>query len=356
MTDDTPMHPSNTNALRLRRLWRHASVVLALVLIVIILRSISFQEIVEALQSMQMGYLFLAYSLNVGVVALMAYRWWLLYTIVDAHPTYFYLLKVSFVGVFFNNVLPSTIGGDVYRALHMARPKDGRAQLSRSFATVFLDRLIGLLGLLLIGVLAFFMQDTVAIPGGARLWIPVTLGLFVLAAYLSMRRGFYDLVARLFFWLPPRFRSRIVSVIYKIRDHITLYADHKGLLLRALGVSIAQRAIWLWGCYLVGLSLDLRVSPLAFFAALPVIEVIRLMPLTVQGIGVREGLFVLFFGAAGVTSSKATLLAALIYTLLSLNGLVGGAIYLRDMRRTTESHRDRAERLSLHPEERPRYR
>ena len=80
------------------------------------------------------------------------------------------------------------------------------------------------------------------------------------------------------------------------------------------------------------------------------------MPLTVQGIGVREGLFVLFFGAVGVTSSKATLLAALIYTLLSLNGLVGGAIYLRDMRRTTEGQRARAERLSLLPGKRPRYR
>ncbi len=59
------------------------------------------------------------------------------------------------------------------------------------------------------------------------------------------------------------------------------------------------------------------------------------MPFTVQGIGVREGLFILFFGAVGVTSSKAALLAALIYTLLSLNGLVGGAIYLWDIRRTT---------------------
>jgi len=53
-----------------------------------------------------------------------------------------------------------------------------------------------------------------------------------------------------------------------------------------------------------------------------------MIPLTFQGIGVREGLFVLFFGYYGVSSSDAVLMAVIIYALLNINGLVGGLLYL----------------------------
>jgi hypothetical protein len=74
---------------------------------------------------------------------------------------------------------------------------------------------------------------------------------------------------------------------------------------------------------------------------LPIIEIVRLIPLTVQGIGVREGLFIALFGALGVTNSEAALLATLIYMLLSLNGLIGGAIYIWDRRHTVTTDRDK---------------
>ncbi len=315
-----------------KRLWNYVSLLLAVALIAIILRSISLAEIRDALQVMNVSYLLLAYSLNVIMVTLLALRWWILYGVDDNRPAYRYLLKVSFVGVFFNNLLPGTFGGDIYRTLHMARQEDGETRLSRSLAVILLDRLTGLLGMVLIGATAVLLNDVIDLPGHVGLWTFVFVAIFGLALYLSMNRYVYELMIRLFFWLPGHYLSFIETRVNHLYERMAVFNDHKALVFFALVVSIIQRVVWFLGCYLVSQSLHLDISLLLIFIVLPIIEVIRTLPLTMQGIGIREGLYVLFFGSAGITNSEATLLAVLIYALLSLNGLFGGAIYLWDRR------------------------
>jgi uncharacterized membrane protein YbhN (UPF0104 family) len=90
------------------------------------------------------------------------------------------------------------------------------------------------------------------------------------------------------------------------------------------------RFFWFVAGYYVGVSLSLDVPLIMFIIFLPIIEIIRMIPLTIQGIGVREGLFILFFGTVGVTNSDAVLLATLIYLMATVVGVVGGVIYLGD--------------------------
>lgn len=314
-----------------RKVWRYGSLLLALLLVYIILRSISFSEIGAALQTLDVGLLLLAYGLNVIIVTIMAYRWWVLYAIDPARPPYRYVLRVSFIGVLFNNLLPSTIGGDVYRTLYMA-PGEGvaRRQYARSFAIVFMDRLTGLLGLVLLGTVAFLLNDVVDIPGNVGLWTLALLATFALGLVLSMSRLPYDVAGRLLFWLPGGLRARLLGSLERLHTRMALFSDHKRLVFAGLLLSIAQRTVWFTGCYLVGRALGLDLSLLMYFLLMPIIEIVRLLPITVQGIGIREGLFILFFGPLGASDSQAALLAVLIYTLLSLNGLVGAGLYLWD--------------------------
>ena len=130
----------------IKRLWNYVSLLLAFVLIAIILRSISLTETRDALQVINPGYLLLAYGLNVIMVTLLAFRWWILYDVDEQRPAYRYLLKVSFVGVFFNNLLPGTFGGDIYRTLHMARHQDGAPTRAGCELHLHLHRSIGQAG------------------------------------------------------------------------------------------------------------------------------------------------------------------------------------------------------------------
>lgn len=324
--------PDKSPAL-VKRFWNYASLLLAVAVIAIILRSISLAELGDALHMMNIGYLLLAYGLNVIMVTLLAFRWWILYGIDAERPAYRYLLKVSFVGVFFNNLLPGSFGGDIYRTLHMSQRGEGKIGLSHSLAVILFDRLTGLFGMVLIGATAVLLNNMVDLPGHVGLWMFVFLAGFGLVLYLSVNRRVYDLVIRLFGWLPERYLRFIETRVNHLYERVAVFAHRRELVFFALVVSIIQRIVWFTGCYLVSQALHLDISLLLILIVLPIIEVIRTLPLTMQGIGIREGLYVLFFGSASVTNAEATLLSVLIYALLSLNGLIGGAIYLWDQRR-----------------------
>jgi len=80
--------------------------------------------------------------------------------------------------------------------------------------------------------------------------------------------------------------------------------------------------------YLVGLSLGLEVSLEYYFLSVPIIWLVTMLPISINGIGVREGGFVLFFTAVGVSTADALLLSLLTFAQLLLIGLLGGVLFV----------------------------
>ncbi|MBW1635400.1 MAG: flippase-like domain-containing protein [Deltaproteobacteria bacterium] len=303
---------------------------LGFLLLLFLLSKISFAELTHTLKNADLVLLVPAYALNLLMLGLMAYRWQVLYRISaeSERPGYGQVVSASFIGVFFNNFLPSTIGGDTYRTLLMSRsfPKDG---LVKSLSVVYIDRLVGFLGMALVGLGAlFFIGDEEVLP--TRYMVAVVfIFLFIsISLVLSISSRFQVVVLT---FLSKLFRNRGDSILKKLErlfSYLSMYTLRRDLLGTALLLSVLLRLIWFFGCYIVSLSLQLEIPLNAFFIMLPLIELIRMIPLTFQGIGVREGLFVLFFGYYGVCPSDAILLAVIIYLLLNINGLVGGVLYL----------------------------
>jgi uncharacterized protein (TIRG00374 family) len=230
--------------------------------------------------------------------------------------------------VFFNNFLPSTIGGDVYRTFFMSRTFPGEG-LGKSLSVVYIDRLVGLQGMALVGLGAlFFTAGENVLP--TRFMVAAVVIFVTISASLvmSVSRTVQGIILTLLSRLLTNRGSDYREKLERFFTHLSLYNSRRDLLGTALLFSILLRFIWFYGCYVVALSLHLDVPLIAFFISVPIIELIRMIPLTFQGIGVREGLFVLFFGYYGVSSSDAVLMAVIIYALLNINGLAGGLLYL----------------------------
>ena len=271
-----------------------------------------------------------AYALNLVMLGLMAYRWQILYRISAKakRPSFGLVLSASFIGVFFNNFLPSTIGGDTYRTMHMSRvfPEEG---LAKSLSIIFIDRIIGLLGMALSGLGAlFFRSGQMLLPTSYSVAMVFVFISISVCLVLSISSNFQAIILYI---LSKCFGSKGLTIQGKLKrffGHLNVYESRKGLLGVALFISILLRLIWFYGCYIVALSLQLQIPLIAFFIAIPLIELIRMIPITFQGIGVRESLFILFFDYYGVSSSDAVLLAIVIYFLLNINGVLGGFLYL----------------------------
>lgn len=312
-----------------RSWWRWFSVLLAVVLIIIILRSISIDVILESLKTIDITYILLAFALNIIVYLLMAVRWRVLYNSVHRPPPLFLLIRVTLVSIFFNTILPSVIGGDTYRTFQLKKHSDSTTHLEHSFSIVFVDRLIGLVGLMLFGCFGILISGSIVSPAIVIMTFVLFAGLILILS-LSMQRSMYSLILWMLGWLPDRYLEMLKYILERVYQNISIYRERRGLLLQGIMLSLLLRFCWFVAGYYVGQALQLDITLVTFVVFLPIIETIRMIPITIQGIGVREGLFILFFGTVGVTSSEAVLLATLIYLMSTFVGIIGGTIYLFD--------------------------
>jgi uncharacterized membrane protein YbhN (UPF0104 family) len=201
------------------------------------------------------------------------------------------------VGVFFNNFLPSTIGGDAIRALDTARTGVGRA---KAVAIIFVDRFVGLLALMLFAVLGLFLGKF-SVPSLAT-W--VLGGAAVLA-----------LLAVLLFVLP-----RLVETRFALRWPGSVLA-------RAFGWSLALQTLVVLNGYCLSRALHVPIPLPAFFLIVPLALFVMMLPVSVNAIGVRENVWAFFFTAFGVAAATGVAVAWLDYGLVLLQALVGGLVY-----------------------------
>jgi hypothetical protein len=313
---------------QLGNLSQAGRLLLGLALFGAIISRISWADLMGVLRTLETHYLFGAYALFLLTVVLLTYRWYFLHGIYrQGRPTFRRLLAANFMGIFFNNVMPSSVGGDVFRVVHMSRENAG---FSGAFSTVFVDRVIGLLALVLVGLFSALVgRIYIDIPTELAFWSGGVFTFLCIVLVLSSSTRFHSVVLSLSsILLPESKREWVYGKLSRFSSHLAAYSGEKKLLMKALMTSIAFQVVWISGCYMISLALQLDLSIYIFFAIMPLIELIRAIPITIQGIGVREGAFVVFFSRFGISSTEAIVLALLIYLLLSLNGIIGGILFL----------------------------
>jgi hypothetical protein len=273
-----------------------------------------------------------------------AWRWGMLAKMAGHGASYSVLWRSYFSGMFFNLCLPTSIGGDVLRTFGLGRAIQSR---SAALASVFMDRNVGLAGLLLIGLVAAIVsQATLQATFGQTfvfplwpLFILLVLG-YATANALIFQKRFNQFTARLLRWPAERNLFGAGRWVEKLgRFHAALSAYRRspqryaGVFLISLVYQISEIGV------VVLLARDLRIQANAsvFAALLTFAAVASLLPITFNGMGVREFVFcAVLLGAAGGAAAEAEQAVKASALTLSLSyfgvlvaaGLCGGLIYL----------------------------
>ncbi len=265
------------------------------------------------------GFFILAACILAGQLTLMGVRWWYLMRRESLGVGLWAAIRLMYVGHFFNFFLPGATGGDVIRAYLVTRRTRGRTV---AVATVLLDRFVGLAGMAaLAGVMALATwrsPQTHRAAGAiiATLAIVIVAGLVLFSRRIGRLAGLDRLIARL-----PKaenFRLAIATLQHLPRCP----RDAAVVAAMTLGVHLLLAS----GIACLGLALKLPTAISLYFLFVPVIYIIAAIPVSIGGLGLVEGMYVLFFaGGAGTDSSALlalALLARLTPMLLSLPGLV----------------------------------
>lgn len=270
----------------------------------------------------------LATALWLGVAALLtlagivlsALRWQKVLDALEIHTTLPRLVRHYLAGQFVSNVLPTTIGGDVLRVSRLSRDT---GESPGTFASVVLERLTGWLVLPIMTIVGFTVNPGLRHLGTAT---RVALGLAVatllllvgvLAATASTRIG--GRFAARDGW--RRFAGAVHLGVTRLRDHPTAAAH-------LLGAGFAYQLALVLAAVAAAQALGLRPAGLtALLAFFPAVLIAQVLPISVSGLGVREGAFVLFLGPLGVAQEEAIALGLLLYLLNLVVSLLGAPAF-----------------------------
>lgn len=287
-------------------------------LLALLLATVGLRGTLEAFRGAEARWLLGALALYLIGVPLRAYRWQSLLSTLHVTVPLPRLVSLYFVGTFFNNVLPSGIGGDVVRAYELT--KEG-VDTALSASTVLADRATGLLVLLAVALVSAVFGFRLVSPELALTIVAISLGSFAGIGLLLWKDLWRAVSRRL-----PRLRSLLARKgIEDFYRSLQVYRDRS--ISRALFISLIFNILLIAVNYLIALSVGVRVSLLYFLLFVPLISFSLILPISLSGLGVREGAYILLFGQAGVAAPLALAMSLGFFALNVITGLIGGVIY-----------------------------
>lgn len=329
-----PVRPSPAGAFSRGAILR---VLVTVVLLGLVFRGVALEEVAQAVRRAD-GWLVLAgFLMNWSGVALSAARWQLLLRAQGGDASHGALARSFMVGQFFNNLLPSTIGGDAVRAYDSWR---FGATKGAAVTLVVVDRLLGL------GALAIFALVSATLLTRPAISTPLLAAALLAAAAVAGLSAWIIFappaaVVALLDRLPVSLRRRIQVLARQAGDGLMRFHGNPWVLGKAFAISVLIQIGAITFYALLGAALGFQVPAWHWFLIVPIAVLAMLAPLSVNAIGVREGVFAFLLASYAVTTAEAVAFAWLAYTSVALQAMLGGALYLARARRG-----DRPRRLS----------
>jgi uncharacterized protein (TIRG00374 family) len=288
-----------------------------------ILKDANFNEIGNAIKTAKWYVLVIAFSLHFVGLYISAVRWRLLLKTQGVDSRIPFLLKSYLVAIFFNNFLPSTIGGDTIRAYDSWRLGKNKAN---AVAVVFIDRFLGLLALLTFAIVAvFFANQITSKVSFVYLWVSAAalLAFIIILMIFFPNRKIFNWLNKLSFPLI----NKIISKVEKIGNSFWNFRNEKRTLLISLLLSLLLQANVVFYYFLISVSLNFGIEFYNFFLIIPLSIFVMMLPISVNGIGLRENTYFFFLSIFSIVKANAIAFAWIEFSFILIQGLVGGLVY-----------------------------
>lgn len=280
-------------------------------------------------------FLFFAFLIPIIINPILSnLRWRVFLKLFNVQIKFLTLVKISFKAFFLSLALPSSLGYDLTRLILLEKETD--IQTSNNGASIFFDRLVALL---VLSISAFCSSILILRNENQYLFILIALAILIsiLFIFYFLRTNFFIFITKntilkwkklnnfgvglihFFELLKKEKFSRVIN--YKVVLYILLFQFSNILC-----------------TILIFHSLNVDISIFFHFAILPIIWIVTIIPVTLSGIGLREGAFVFFYGLVGVEPEKAIIASMLTFMLLIVTpAIIGFLILLIDKKRDFSS-------------------
>ncbi len=247
-----------------------------------------------------------AFAIYMSGLLIASFRWQLLARLVGIEDRYLRFLRYFLIGAFTNLFVPGLIGGDAARAIYVGRRHH---QMAAAVASVAADRGTGIIAL-------FWLAGIAAIPMAPVL--PRSLLLTIVAVSAVTIAGFVSApLANRFLTVSAHGRLKAIG------ETVAPYLGRPVSLLPAIGLSLILQTDLAIAQWMLALGLGLSIPIRVFLLCMPIANAFASIPVTLNGLGLREATYLVMLGMAGVSHSDAVALGLLWFTATALAGLTG---------------------------------
>lgn len=328
------MEASNAAPARSRTRWMGPlRLVVSVGLLALLVSKIDFDDLIPHDRSLPgtLAFLGLGIALMALSMIVAAWRWQRVLVVFDTPVPMRHLVADYFAGQFVGNVLPSTIGGDVVRIARVSRDVGAR---DTAFASVVLERLTGFVSLPLLMIIGFALRPDLASTSNG--WIAVLTGggTVVVFGLILVVCGHPALAGR---FTEHENWMRYIGAIHIGVDRMRRQPRHAGAV---LALAILYQLVVVSAIYCAIHTIGLTIPNAAVLAFVPAVAMAQVLPISVSGLGLREGMLALLFHPLGASTAQAVAVGLLWYAMLLVVSLAGAPAFAIGSRRPVAAGTD----------------
>ncbi len=299
-------------------------IVITTLFLSIILYYIDFKLLIQQLERVNSNFFFGAIITFVIGIMINTLRLYLLSNVEKKEMSYSRLLKINFIGLFFSIFLPGRTAGDLIRGYYLAKLT---GQIESTVSTILMWRIIGLMNMLFIASISSIISYSllknpfiiVIIIGLSFLFL---ISLFVLSntrIYNNEEKQFKDNKNTI---------STLKEFVRKVVRCLINYKKEKGLVLVNIVIAFISNLFIIATWFLIAKSINANIAVIIFLLFIPMVSILQAIPISFNGIGLREASAILLFGSIGIQMDVVLTISLLFSGLSILVALIGSIIYI----------------------------
>lgn len=319
------------------RLLTLLRIALAVCLLLLVFRIFAdFHKTVERLRNVSVPLLLLGLQVAVLGEAITAYKWKLLLQHLGERLRLWDSVRIAYIGMFYNNFLPGSLGGDVARTVFVADRVGGAL---RAAASVFMQRNTGMGGLLIVANLASWIWPHRIPPIAGKFELPYLLSFpavwFGLATvgYVAINLALVSDPIYRVAWKAAHVghseatgvRGKISHALHRLHEEIRYYRTYWTV---PLVLSVLTQVTDSFLVYIASRALGLHLPFHPFLIAVPMVTLAAMLPISFNGIGLREAGYVLLLAGSAVAPEAAVGISVIQFSYIAVLSLIGGLMHL----------------------------
>jgi len=292
-------------------------------LFIFIIHKVDINQLASIFLSLKTSYFLMAFILIIVEQILLSYLWFILIKVKEGNQSFTRIIYITFISGFLGFLLPASVGTEFAKVYQLRK---GNYRLLDCISSVLVMRVVSLSSLIFVSVAGIWF----ALYSGLIIEQPLTYTVLIISIFYFLVFYFFFKIhfSHSFIMNMCLGSNFLYTKIKQIYDSLIIYRNHAKTICFASCLGILIQIIRIITVYAASLALDLHIPIKYFFMLVPLVLIITLLPISLAGLGIREGAYMYLFRLAGVSATNSFTLSLTISMLGILIILLGGLMYV----------------------------